>query len=60
MPRPRLCKAERTFSTLTAPVIAAKAIAARGSLQLARTASRVHRQASPLLPVAADQQASWP
>jgi hypothetical protein len=60
MPRPRLCSADRTFSTLTAPVIAASAIAVRGSLQFARTASLLYCQAALRFPVAADQQASCP
>ena len=42
------------------PDAAAMAIAARGSRQLFRTASRVKCQASRLLPDAADQQASCP
>ena len=53
MPRPRLCSADRTFSTLTAPVIAASAIAVRGSFQLARTASLLNCHAWLRLPLAA-------
>src|SRR3954452_20687888 len=60
MPRPRLWRADRTFSTRTTPVAAASAIATLGSRQLERSAALVQRQASRLLPVAADQQASWP
>ena len=35
MPRPRLCSADSTFSTLTAPVIAANAMAVPACLALA-------------------------